>query len=212
MKLMMTMWLAAGVALQGQSLVENSMAAAGGSAAGVAGKTVSEGFDKLMGKASGVLDAASGATKEKKSGRSLPQEPAMPKTTVNAPGKAAARTRVAAPAVRGGVNRNGGRGGAQNIAATRRPREIDSSDVLLQPVMAMAAAPETRQATAGDLQALSPGASRDQVTERLGKPAAKITTAEDGKLVEVLTFRNNEGRVGTVRLVDGAVADIRPAN
>ncbi|MBL8212308.1 MAG: hypothetical protein JNK87_16455 [Bryobacterales bacterium] len=206
MKLSALLFCAFTLGLNGQTLVQHSIAAAGGSAAGVAGKKVSDGVDKLMGKVSEITDDAADSVKSATTGkktRSLPQSAGIPKATaVPAPRATASPRHMAARTPRAGAPK-----GKQNIAATRRVQALDTVDAYLppsQPAPTPLPAP-VPQPTAGDLQSLNTGATRDQLADRMGKPTAKITMAEDGKLVEVYTYRN----AGTVRVVDGTVADIR---
>lgn len=204
MKLSLLLLCTLSLTLQAQTLVQSSIAAAGGSVAGVAGKKVSEGVDKVLGKLSDVTDEAAATINDKtgKKPRSLPQEPGIPKASAAFVPRTPAMpvSRAVAPP-RPGMPR-----ATQNIAATRGVKAVDAADVYLPPPMPEPAAPvEVRQPSAEDLQAVSAGATRDQLADRMGRPSAKITMAEDGKLVEVYTYRN----AGTVRLVDGTVADIR---
>lgn len=65
-----------------QSLVESATAAAGGSAAGMAGKTVSEGIDSVFSKVAGA--AGSSASQGRKSGRIAPAVPPIPSVRLDA--------------------------------------------------------------------------------------------------------------------------------
>lgn len=204
MKLSAALFCAFTMGLNGQTLVQSSIAAAGGSAAGVAGKKVSEGIDKVMGKVSEITDDAADTVKSATAGkktRSLPQSAGIPKATGRFAPRAAATPRSTAAL----ATRNGAPKGKQNIAATRRVKDLDTVDAYLPPPPVTPAPVPVYQPTAEDLQSLNTGATRDQLADRMGKPSAKITMAEDGKLVEVYTYRN----AGSVRVVDGTVADIR---
>ncbi len=204
MKLSALLFCACALSLNGQTLVQSSIAAAGGSVAGVAGKKVSEGVDKVLGKVSEITSDAADTVKpaatEKKT-RSLPRGAGIPKASTAVSSRAPLTPRASAPPPpRPGLPKSN-----QNIAATRRVKELDTVDAFVPPPSAIPTPVPERQPTAEDLQSLTTGATREQLADRMGKPSAKITMAEDGKLVEVYTYRN----AGTVRMVDGTVADIR---
>lgn len=200
MKLSVLLLCAFPLVLPAQTLVQSSIAAAGGSVAGVAGKKVSEGVDKVLGALSDVTDEAAAKFKDTdgRKTRSLPAEPALPKGAVFVPRTPASPVgrAVAPPPPRT----------TQTIGATRRVANVDPTLSAPLPDVPPAVAPaEIRQPNADDLQAVAAGASRAELADRMGRPSSKITMAEDGKLVEVYTYRN----AGSVRLVDGAVSEVR---
>jgi tetratricopeptide (TPR) repeat protein len=62
--------------------------------------------------------------------------------------------------------------------------------------------------TAGDLQQVTAGMSRQQVL-KLGPPAARITMDDDGHLSEIFQYSANGMSLGTVRLTDGTVSSVQ---
>jgi tetratricopeptide (TPR) repeat protein len=71
-----------------------------------------------------------------------------------------------------------------------------------------AAPPAPREMTAGDLQKVTAGMSRSQVLQ-LGPPAGRITTDDDGHLIEIFQYSVNGESLGTVRLTDGTVSSVQ---
>jgi hypothetical protein len=58
---------------------------------------------------------------------------------------------------------------------------------------------------------LEPGVSAAELEKLLGPPSFRVVTPEGGRLVELLEFSSGKELVGTVRVVDGKVAELRPA-
>ena len=54
------------------------------------------------------------------------------------------------------------------------------------------------------------GASRDEVASKMGKPASRITMSDDQGLVEIVSFKGEGGKLGSVRMVNGRVTEVRP--
>lgn len=183
-------------AVRAQSMMEHAVAAAGGSAAGVAGKKVSEGFDKLMGKLAETTQEAAGVGDKAKQGRRAPGVPRLP---VVRPLDSAAAENAQAGA--GRRSQPGPRQAALQVPTLPEPQPGEV------PQPAPAARP---QPTVADLRAISPGASREAVIERLGTPAGRITLADENGLVEVYSFRSQDAKLGSVKLINGKVAEVRP--
>ena len=57
------------------------------------------------------------------------------------------------------------------------------------------------------LKTVSSGMSRADLL-RLGAPASKITMDEDGRAVEIYSYREKDRKIGTVRLSNGSVASV----
>ncbi len=171
--------------------------AAGGSAAGAAGKGVSDGLDAM----GGVLSkAAKTGDKEKKKGRRapfLPPEPSLPSAKKNATPSQEPAPAFAQPQL------------APARTSVMRPQNSRTAGL---PAGA-AALPSSAEAKPQPLSATLPqmelGASRSEVVQRLGKPAGRITSIDDQGLVEVYSFREGRTPVGSVRLVNGRVAEVK---
>ncbi|MCC6389499.1 MAG: hypothetical protein IT167_02765 [Bryobacterales bacterium] len=188
-----------------QTIVESATAAAGGSAAGVAGKRVSEGLDSVFGKVAGVTGSAT--TQGRKSGRVAPAVPPIPNVRLNAREGAnlAAGANVKQPSE---IAQPAGRQAApQSSAVSAEPAVRPSA-----PPAEMAAPPASPTGpTLQDLQSLSAGASRQQVFDKLGQPASRISMSNDDGFVEVMKFRNQDGSIGSVRVVNGKVTAVNVA-
>jgi hypothetical protein len=183
-----------------QTMVESAVAAAGGSAAAVAGKKVSDGVDKVFTKLGTIADGM-GSTNLKDTLRRLPTAaPAMPTVRTQTHGTPMP---VQAAASRATAYRLPSRGLIQVIPDSLRlpepPQQFTSP-----------AEPARPLPTASDLRALHFGASRDEVIDKMGKPASRITMNDERGLVETYTFRGESGSLGSVRLVNGKIEEVRP--
>lgn len=192
--------LAAAALMSGQSIVESATAAAGGSAAGAAGKTVSDGLDAVFGKVGGVVKTASGG-KPRKATPAVPPLPTVRLTGQQPAPEAEPKTRVKAPAAV--VRRQANLQASPKTTVTVDP-EIPGES-LTPP-----APPAPVEPSIADLSGLSAGTSREDVLRKMGKPASRITMSEDHNLVEVYKFRNREGDLGSVRMVNGQVSEVKP--
>jgi hypothetical protein len=95
-------------------------------------------------------------------------------------------------------------------AASPAPREPPRPAVPQAPPPAPSPvqAAQARAITAEDLTKVAQGMSRDELL-KLGSPAGRITTDEDGHLIEIFEYSANGTRLGTVRLTDGIVSSLR---
>lgn len=179
-----------------QSMIESATAAAGGSAAGVAGKTVSKGIDGIMTKVGGVTKAAAD-TGTKEGSRRL-ASPIPPIPVVTAVGSSGVATPPATPVKR-------------QAAITSKPARTrvvptttsDEPAVPSQPVDA-AKPPEAPQQPTHNWSAVSAGLSRQELTEQMGKPAGRVTFSGDEGFVEIYKFKE-----GSVRLINGKVSEVK---
>lgn len=64
------------------------------------------------------------------------------------------------------------------------------------------------EVTAGDLEKVTAGMSREQLL-KLGQPAGRITTDDDGHLSEIYQYSANGMSLGTIRLTDGTVSSVQ---
>lgn len=73
------------------------------------------------------------------------------------------------------------------------------------------APPVEFRATPEAFAKLEPGLSAAELEKLLGPPSFRMLMPEDGHLVEVLEYSAGRKPLGSVRLVDGKVAEVRPA-
>lgn len=195
-----------------QALLEHAVAAAGGSVAGVAGKQVSDGVDKILGKAGALAKSAAG--KEDTSKRKIlvaPVSPEVKRTDDKDETKTTAlavETKSNPSVIVGHFQPRPPRQQAAWNGPVTKPATVAVAPDSSAPAPVSVPAPP--QPTTEDLRALT-GASRDQVYERMGRPAVRITSSEDGALVETYSFKSSTGRLGSARLVNGTVTEVRPA-
>ncbi len=175
----------------GQSLLEHSAAAAGGSVGGVAGKKVSDGLtsifqkiDQQTAKAAKTGGAAKGSDQ---SSPLLEVGPGVPKQKASVP-PPPPPLHHAAPVHR---------------APLPMARVVPVADLTPQ-----VQAPEIVQVTANELRTLTAGMSRSEVL-KIGTPAARITMFDDGHLVEIYRYQNHDDSLGVVRLTDGSVSSVQ---
>ncbi|MFN7935871.1 MAG: hypothetical protein U0R19_21250 [Bryobacteraceae bacterium] len=193
--------LVVGAIVSAQSLIESATAAAGGSAAGVAGKQVSDGLDKVFGKMADVTGKAAGTGNGlRKTTSAVPPVPdvRLPGQPAAAPATAAGRP---APGKRQAANR--APGSTASVGTEPAVGETPATP-------AVAAAPPAPLPTLDDLKSLN-GATREEVTSKMGKPASRITMSDDQGLVEIVSFKGEGGKLGSVRMVNGKVTEVRPA-
>lgn len=197
--------LVVGAIVSAQSLIESATAAAGGSAAGVAGKQVSDGLDKVFGKMGEVTKKAAGGTVDTGFRKTAPAVPPVPEVRV--PGQAAPAAGTAAVPARQAPGRR--QASNQKQAATGAVGVQPA--VIAEPAAspAVAAAPPAPLPTVDDLKSLN-GASREEVTSKMGKAASRITMSDDQGLVEIVSFKGEGGKLGSVRMVNGRVTEVRP--
>lgn len=172
----------------GQSMVEHAAAAAVGTAGSVGGKAISNGLDKVFGK-------VEAATRE--AADPAPKEITVP---VKTPGKA---TGGSVPMPSGAAHRRG----------LRRAVAARDAEAAPMPVVESAAAVDAARwvPSVRDFAMLAPGATKREVTERLGAPSYKIVIPDDGHLVEIYRYANRGSDLGRVRVVDGTVAEVKAA-
>lgn len=174
---------------RGQSLLEHSAAAAGGSVGGVAGKKVSDGLTAIFGKIDQqTRKAAKGP------------EASAPKPNPNAPlfevGPAVPKQRNAVPPPPPPIHR----ASVQKLPpmpVTRRVVPVPQPN--LDP---------PRQPSLAELRSVTSGMSRDDVL-KFGTPSVRITMNDEGHLLEIYRYIDNSKNLGTLRLTDGAVSSVQ---
>jgi hypothetical protein len=179
----------------GQAMVEHAAAAAVGAAGGVGGKPVSEGLDKIFGKTAELMKSVE---KEK------PKTAAVPVKTHTAAQQAVPSDM---PAPSGG----GGAGTAQKAAGRQRHVE-PAAPVAEEAVAAISPLPPPKPRivpTREELAKVTAGTSSQDLVARLGVPSSKISMQEDGHLLEIFRYSVPGSDLGSVRVVDGAVTEVR---
>ena len=173
--------------VSGQAMLEHAVTAAGGSAAGIAGKSVSDGLDKVFEKLSKQMGTAA-ATGQVEATRKVPVtlEQRLPGVGPTASAGRTSRSSSSAVAAR--------RGGTQSPA--------DASGVAWSGASFGAMQPEP---TRDDLSQIEDGVERTTVVAQLGRPAVRIFIPEEGALREVYYFSGAGEHLGTVELSDGVV-------
>lgn len=165
--------------LFGQTMVEHAATAGAAKAASSAGQSANSGLTNIFNKVSSTL---SGAGEVKPTPAGVRPTPPAAKSSgyMGFPAdKNPARPVRHAKAV---------------PAATPAPKPAEPA-AQAAPV---AAKPEP---TEEEFASIQPGQTRAEVVAKLGKPYSTITTAEDGRLVEVMSYKN----LGRLRVVDGRV-------
>lgn len=168
----------------GQSILETSAAAAGGSVGGVAGKKVSDGVTAIFGK---VDQQTSKAAETGKNAKPLFEVgPGVPKSTAES-------VPPPPPVANHGSHKT----------AVRAPLPM----LPMIPVILRVPPPPPPEMTRDDLKQVPRGEQRDDLL-KMGEPAAKITMFDDGHLVEVYRYVSNDRTFGVVQLSDGAVSKV----
>ena len=186
------LWIAilAGAAF-GQTMTEFGAAAGVGTVAGANGKNVGDGLTAVFGKINGQAVKAAG--KADTPPPALELAPAQPKSDDGG-----------VPLPPGTVRRAAPQPGLPVFAQIPVPAQATQLPDLAEAVPALPPPPEM---SPEKLKSVSAGMSRVDLL-RLGMPASKIVMDEDGQLVEIYSYRQNQQRIGTVRLSNGAVASV----
>lgn len=174
-----------------QSSLEYAAAAAGGSAGSVAGKGLSMAIDKVFRKVdekgeqalkiAGQPQAAK-VTAKPGTASAIKAEKDLPPMTP------ASRSRRARPAVALPEAT-----ASSNLATFSRPPAI----------------PERPPVTRDQLASLQPGESAQNTIAALGRPSARISIPEEGRLLEIYQYSANGHVIGAVRLSGGVVSGVR---
>lgn len=180
--------LLAGTA-SGQAMLEHAAAAAGGSVAGAAGKSVSNGIDTIFRKldkqtSTAARTAASPATGAKAIGGTAAIEGVQP--GLGAASESARRPRPASPAL----------SPAPPLAVTSSAPDPEAS-------------PERPPLTLAEITGIENGTSRNSVLTKLGIPSARITIPDGDSLVEIYRYAASGEGIGVLRLTDGVVSAVR---
>jgi len=193
---LLSILLAGGVLAVAQNLAETSLAAATGSVAGVAGKPVSDSLSKIFGKVNAQTKSAAAPARQKNA--ALKGEPAAGKTAIVTP----------APAARSP------RWGARTHSAGLQPRMqwVERPPAPAPQTQAAKVAPPAPRPTSEQIASIPSGAGRSDVLAKLGAPVARLSIPGSGQLLEIYQYMDNRGNVGSVRLQNGLVSEVRVAN
>jgi len=175
---------------EGQSMLEGAAAATGGAVGGVAGKKVSDGLNKILGKIDTQTAKAADTTKNSKK-----PDPSSPLLEVGPGVPKSDGSNVPPPP-------------AVHRASVRRPvppPELPVPVILPPPPPP---APPPPEATSAELKQVTPGTSREDVL-KLGAPAARIMMFDEGHLLEIYRYQSRDSVLGVVRLTDGAVSTVQ---
>ncbi len=214
-----------------QSLTEFGAAAAAGATGGAAGKSVSDGIDKIFGKVNDQTKAA--AKTDPSQQKTAPAPASAAPATVAPPAAAAPAAAPSAPAA-ASIGLKPRPAPAPKVARTSETPKREEPPVVPDPpalpsrhAAVVKASPPPRApepvvepapvpppppppppVTAEDLKTITPGAAREDVL-KLGVPASRITMyGEEGHLLEIYSYITNGAIFGVVRLSDGAVSKV----
>jgi hypothetical protein len=172
-------------------MTEFGAAAAVGTVAGANGKNVSEGLTAVLGKVGEQTVKA--ASREEKPSPALKLGPGQVKDSGGVPlPPAPSGRRAAQPSL-------------PSIAEIRIPEQASHLQTIAEVAPTLPPPPEMSRET---LHEVTPGMTRADLL-RFGAPASKITMDEDGRMVEIYSYRQNSEKIGTVRLQNGAVSSVQ---
>jgi hypothetical protein len=171
-----------------QSMVEFGAAAATGTVGGASGKKVSDGITAIMGKVSATTEKAAAAEKAPamKVSAGVPKDIAGPDPSgVPAPPPARAPQKI--------------------VPIVQAQAEIPAVMGAYSEPLPVLPPPPTM--TREKLPFVQQGLRRSELL-KLGDPASKLSMFEEGHLVETYSYKDSNGKFGTVRLKDGSVASV----
>ncbi len=205
-KMLLVIFLASalGEAAYGQSMLETSAAAAGGSVGGVAGKKVSDGLTKIFEKVDKQAAKAAKTGETKKSNGASKNGDTDPNTPLLevGPGVPKGSSKVVdtsnvppppPPARRASVHKPA-------------PPPV-AAPVVEPPLPVVAPPPPPPDVTADDLKHVTSGMQRTEVL-KLGAPSSRITMFEEGHLLEIFRYQAKDMTLGDVRFTAGSVSNI----
>jgi len=133
----------------------------------------------------------------------------VPAATAAAPSKAVNHRASAAPATHASapVHASEPQG---PIVPGSEPAIADPA-VPVTPIVARLSIPEAVPeivATRESLSAVAVGTPRQEVLAKLGTPSSRISMFDEGEAVEILRFQSKTASLGSVRIINGAVAEV----
>lgn len=181
-----------------QSLVEFGSAAAVGTVGGASGKRVSEGVTTLLGKVNSTMEKSAATDKDKERTKDAAAIPVM-RVSRGVPKEAGPDLSgvPAPPPPRGAVR----------VVPVVTQAELEIPAFISEFNQPLPVLPPPPTMSREGLEKVGQGTTRSELLH-LGAPSSKITTFEDGHLVETYSYRQNGQKFGTVRLQDGAVASV----
>jgi hypothetical protein len=182
----------------GQSMLETSAAAAGGSVGGVAGKKVSDGMTKIFEKMDKQAAKAAKTGETKKSAAADPNTPLLEVGPGVPKGSAKGVDNSNVPPPPPPVHR----------ASVHKPVPPPVVVVVEPPPPVVAPPPPPPDVTADDLKLVKSGMPRADVL-KMGAPSSRITMFEEGHLLEIYRYQGKDtSTLGVLRLTDGSVSNI----
>jgi hypothetical protein len=175
----------------GQAMTEFGAAAAGGSIGAAGGRSLSNGISSIFGKVDQQMGKAA-----KADAPAMTVAPGVPKDG----GVPLPPAPVGVPVSRTPVRRQAEP--AQAAVQVPFPVGVLSDALPAQPP------PPPPTMSPEDFKNLTTGMSRADVL-KLGIPSSRITTFEDGHLVESYSYRENHQRFGGLKLTDGVVSSVQ---
>jgi hypothetical protein len=188
----------------GQNIIEHAAAAAGATIGTGAGKALSNGIDKILGRA-----AETGSTAGKPATvRPSATTPTAPPT----PTSNGAQTVLQGPGAPSGPTWTSQPGTTQHARMRRSAAPVDpdkpvfaAPEVAVTHPVAIAPPPPSPE----DFAKVKEGTPREDVQTALGTPSSRITIpGDDGHLIEILTYYDGNRHIGTVRMDNGAVVSV----
>jgi hypothetical protein len=193
----------------GQNMIEHAAAAAGATIGTGAGKALSNGIDKILGRAA---ETGSNAAK-----------PPTVRPSATTPAVAPPPASNGSPAVVTGADAPNGPIGPSQPGTGQRARTRRST-AAVNPDKPVFAAPEASGFAPApvaiaptppapeDFAKVKEGAAREEVKTALGTPSSRITIpGDDGHLIEILSYYDGNRHIGTVRMDNGVVVSISVA-
>ena len=182
-----------------QNILEHAAAAAGATVGTGGGKMLSNGIDKILGKAA---ETGSNAAKP---------VPARPATIPIAPPAPVSNRAPAFSQVPIGQPET-----PQHARSRRSAAAVDPDKPVFAAPEAPVSAPAAPSAIAPppspeDFAKMKEGASRADVLAALGTPSSRITIPDDGHLIEIFSYSDGNRRVGSVRIDNGVVVTVSAA-
>ncbi len=186
-----------------QAIAEHAIAAAGGSAAGVAGKPVSEAAISIFSKAASLLETAT-------TGKQAAKEPVASKSVAgvlpSTPGGSAAGVTMKA-VTKGSIPGFSTNAPMPEIATVDNTR-MEKPQARKTSYPNVAPASSLPEVAAETFRQAKPGLKREELLTRVGTPSSKITIPDGEQLVEIYRYRANGATLGAVHLVDGKVVQV----
>lgn len=187
-----------------QAMIENSIAAAGGTAAGIAGKKISDGISLVFGKSAAepqeVEVAPTPALKRIPSGETALGMEHKHKPVVSAPA-IAEHSAATFPVVR-------------HVAAVKQP--VQRPQQLTPPITPAYAlshwvddTSKVPVATATTIAHVQVGTDVGLLGPQLGVPSARVMIpGGDGRMLQLIRYRDYEGLIGVIHVADGQVSQV----